>query len=232
MQKKEEIIELTILMPCLNEEANVADAIRAAQSFITSNQIIGEVLLVDNGSSDQSPAIAQALGARVVTEINKGYGNAVRCGIQNAQGIYTILGDCDTTYNFESLAPFLTALRNGDSLVVGNRFDGGIEKGAMPFSHRYIGIPFLSWLGKKRYKVELRDFHCGLRGFRTSQARNLNLKSEGMEFATELIAKFADSNLPIVEVPTTLSVSKHPRHSHLRTIRDGFRHLIYILKKH
>jgi len=232
MQKNKEIIELTILMPCLNEEMNVADSIHAAQKFITTNQIIGEILLVDNGSSDQSATIAQNLGACVISEMNKGYGNAVRCGIQNARGRYTILGDCDTTYDFENLSPFLDALRNGNSLVVGNRFAGGIAKDAMPFSHRYIGVPFLSWLGRKHYKVNLHDFHCGLRGFHTLQAKKLNLKSEGMEFATELIARFADSNLPIVEVPTTLSVSKYPRRSHLCTIRDGFRHLMYILKKH
>ncbi len=232
MQKNKEIVELTILMPCLNEEKNIAGAIRAAQTFLKENLITGEILIVDNNSSDQSSTIARSLGARVVTEINKGYGNAVRCGIHNALGVYTILGDCDTTYNFENLSPFLDALQNGNSLVIGNRFAGGIEKGAMPFLHRYVGIPFLSWLGRKRYRIDIRDFHCGLRGFRTSHAKKLNLKSEGMEFATEIIARFADSNLPIIEVPTTLSVSQHPRRSHLRTIRDGFRHLIFILKSH
>ncbi len=232
MQKQEEIIELTILMPCLNEEKNIAYAIRAAQTFLANHQINGELLVVDNHSSDQSAIIAQSLGARVVIESNKGYGNAVRCGIQNALGVYTILGDCDTTYDFENLSLLLDALRNGNSLVVGNRFAGGIEKGAMPFLHRYIGIPLLSWIGRKCYKINIQDFHCGLRGFHTLQAKNLNLKCEGMEFATEIIARFADSNLPIVEVPTTLSVSQHPRRSHLRTIRDGLRHLIYILKTH
>lgn len=229
MQTQEEIIELTILMPCLNEEQNIADAIKAAKHFLEVNHITGEILIVDNGCTDQSSDIAHALGARIITEANKGYGSAVRYGIKNAKGTYTILGDCDTTYDFENLSPFLDALHNGYSLVVGNRFAGGIEHGAMPFTHRYLGIPFLSWLGRKRYKVELKDFHCGLRGFHTAQARNLKLKSEGMEFATELIARFASSNLPIAEVPTTLSVSKYPRHSHLHTIRDGFRHLMYII---
>lgn len=229
MQTHEEIIELTILMPCLNEEKNIADAIHAAKFFLESNHINGEILIVDNGCSDQSPNIARSLGVRVITEANRGYGNAVRYGIKNAKGTYTILGDCDTTYDFKNLSPFLDALYAGYSLVVGNRFAGGINQGSMPLTHQYIGVPFLSWLGRKRYKVNLQDFHCGLRGFHTTQARNLNLKSEGMEFATELIARFASSNLPIAEVPTILSVSKHPRHSHLHTIRDGLRHLMYII---
>lgn len=229
METQKEIIELTILMPCLNEEDNIAESIHAAKNFLQTNHIVGEVLIVDNGCTDHSADIARSLGAHVVLEPKKGYGNAVRYGIANAKGIYTILGDCDSTYDFENLSPFLEALRNDCGLVVGNRFAGGIEQGAMPFSHRYIGIPFLSWLGRMRYKVQLTDFHCGLRGFHSAQARNLNLKSEGMEFATELIASFANSSLPIVEVPTTLSVSKHPRHSHLHTVRDGLRHLMYII---
>lgn len=230
MQTQKEIIELTILMPCLNEEKNIADAIHAAQKFLESNHIIGEILIVDNGCTDQSPAIAHSLNVRVIQEPNRGYGNAVRCGIKNAKGTYTILSDCDTTYNLENLSSFLDKLHMGYVLVVGNRFAGGIAHSAMPFTHRYLGIPFLSWLGRKRYKVDLTDFHCGLRGFNSKEAKKLNLKSEGMEFATELIACFANTSLPIAEVPTTLSVSKHPRHSHLRTIRDGFRHLIYIIR--
>lgn len=232
MQVQKESIELTILMPCLNEENNIADTIRAAKTFLKQTDITGEILVVDNGSTDCSVSIARKLGARVVIEPKTGYGNALRLGINEANGTYTIIGDCDTTYNFTKLLPFLNALQDDASLVVGNRFAGGIEKGAMPFLHRYVGIPFLSWLGRKRYSVTLGDFHCGLRGFHTEQAKMLHLKSEGMEFATELIARFAESNLPIAEVPTTLSVSKHPRRSHLRTIRDGFRHLIYIIKKH
>lgn len=231
MEDQKEKIELTILMPCLNEEANIACAIESARKFLNKNQLNGEILVIDNQSTDNSVKIAKSLNVRVITETNRGYGNAVKCGIQHANGIYTILSDCDTTYNLEDLLPFLNALRNGASLVVGNRFAGGIEKGAMPFSHRYIGVPFLSWLGRKRYHVTLQDFHCGLRGFHTLQAQNLKLKSEGMEFATELIAKFSTSHLPIVEVPIALSVSKYPRRSHLHTIRDGLRHLLYIMSK-
>ncbi len=232
MQTQKENIELTILMPCLNEEKNIADAIDAARFFFESNHILGEILIVDNGCTDHSPAIARSMNARVISEPNRGYGNAIRFGIENANGTYTILSDCDTTYNLEHITLFLDKLREGYGLVVGNRFAGGIEQGAMPFTHKYLGVPFLSWLGRKRYHVELTDFHCGLRGFNTSLAKNLNLKSEGMEFATELIACFSNTSLPIAEVPTTLSVSKYPRHSHLRTIRDGFRHLIYIIKNH
>ncbi len=224
-----EKIELTILMPCLNEEKNLADSIYAARNFLETYNVMGEILIIDNGSIDQSRTIATSLQARVLIEENIGYGNAIRHGIKNASGTYIILGDCDTTYNFEQLLPFLEELRNGCGLVVGNRFAGGIEKGAMPFSHRYIGVPLLSWLGRIRYKVSLHDFHCGLRGFHTLVANQLDLKSEGMEFATELIARFASTNLPIVEVPTTLYVSKYPRQSHLHTIRDGIRHLRYIL---
>jgi len=230
MQK--ENIELTILMPCLNEEENIADAIHAARNFLETNHVLGEILIIDNGCTDRSPAIARSLNARVIIEPNPGYGNAVRCGIKNASGTYTILSDCDTTYNLQDLTLILDELRKGYSLVIGNRFAGGIEKGAMPFSHRYLGVPFLSWLGRKCYNVDVTDFHCGLRGFYSSQAQKLNLKSEGMEFATELIACFAKASLPIAEVPATLSVSKHPRHSHLHTIRDGFRHLIYMMSKH
>lgn len=231
METQKEMIELTILMPCLNEESNIADSIRAAKTFLEEEKVVGEILIVNNGSVDQSVNIANSLNARIITEEKRGYGNAIRCGIQHAYGTYIIMGDCDSTYNFKHLSPFLDTLRKTNCLVVGNRFAGGIEQGAMPFSHRYIGIPFLSWLGRQRYHVMLKDFHCGLRGFHTAQAKKLNLKSEGMEFATEIIAQFASYNLPIVEVPTTLSISKFPRHSHLHTIRDGFRHLAYILKK-
>lgn len=229
MQEKKEILELTILIPCLNEEGNITSVLHDACTFLEQHNIQGEVLLVDNGSTDGSVDIARSFSVRIVTEPKKGYGNALHLGIQHARGIYTIIGDCDSTYSFCDLLPFLESLRNGNHLVVGNRFAGGIEKDAMPFLHRYIGIPFLSWLGRVRYHVAIKDFHCGLRGFYTEDAKNLPLKSEGMEFATELIACFARSNLPIAEIPTTLSVSKYPRHSHLHTLRDGLRHLVYIV---
>lgn len=229
-QEKEKI-ELTILMPCLNEEANIADSIKAAKSFIIKNNISGEILISDNGSTDSSPSIAKSLGARVVYEEKPGYGNALRKGISHAYGTYIIMGDCDTTYDFTDLMPFLNNLRNGSDFVIGNRFAGGIKKDAMPFSHKYIGVPILSWLGRVRYKVAIRDFHCGLRGFRRDIAQNITFTSTGMEFATEIIGQFKQKGALITEVPTTLSVSKSPRKPHLKSIRDGFRHLLFMTKR-
>lgn len=229
--KNENSLELTILMPCLNEEANIADSITAAKNFLEKHHINGEILISDNGSTDNSVNIARQMGARIVTEKKQGYGYALRCGINASKGSYTIIGDCDTTYDFENIMPFLTELRQGTDFVIGNRFAGGIEKGAMPFLHKYIGIPFLSFLGRIRYKVHIKDFHCGLRGFNTAYAQSLPFTSTGMEFATEIIARFAKTNGTIKEVPTTLSKSHLPRKPHLRTIHDGMRHLIFMLKK-
>ncbi len=221
-------MELTILMPCLNEENNIKYAVNEALQFICENNIDGEVLIADNNSTDASAAIATSLGARVTIEKQKGYGAAIRKGISEAKGKYIIMGDCDSTYDFSSLTPFMDKLRNGYAFVIGNRFEGGMEKGAMPFTHKYIGVPFLSWLGLVRYKVDIKDFHCGLRGFDTKLARSLNLHTSGMEFATELIAAFAMSHASIAQVPTTLRKSNAPRNSHLRTIRDALRHISYM----
>ncbi len=231
LSKNEDCLELTILMPCLNEEANIADSIAAAKYFLEKHQINGEILICDNGSTDNSVNIARRMGARIVKEKSKGYGCALRCGIKASKGIYTIIGDCDTTYDFKNLMPFLTELRQGADFVIGNRFAGGIEKGAMPFSHKYIGIPFLSLLGRIRYKVNIRDFHCGLRGFKTAYAQALPYTSTGMEFSTEIIALFAKTKGTMKELPTTLSKSHLPRKPHLRTIHDGMRHLIFMLKR-
>lgn len=225
-----EKIELTILMPCLNESSNIGYSLRAATDFLLNNNISGEIIVVDNDSSDNSADIASSFGARVITESHKGYGKALRTGIKHAAGTYTIMGDCDSTYDFRQLMPFLIKLRSGCDLVVGNRFSGNIESGAMPFLHRYLGIPFLSFLGRKKYHVEIHDFHCGIRGFKTKAAQKLPLKCNGMEFATEIIACFAKTNARIAEVPATLSVSRSPRNSHLRSIQDGARHLVYMLK--
>ncbi len=230
MEEKEKI-ELTILMPCLNEEANIERSIQAAKSFLENYKVSGEILISDNGSTDQSVALAKALGARVVHETTPGYGSALRKGIAEAKGKYIIMGDCDTTYDFTNLMPFLTELRAGADMVMGNRFAGGIEKGAMPFSHRYIGVPVLSLLGRIRYRVKIRDFHCGLRGFKRSFATSLDFTSTGMEFATEIIGRFAAAGALIKEVPTTLSVSSAPRKPHLRAIRDGIRHISFMLKR-
>lgn len=230
-EKNKEKIELTILMPCLNEEANIEYCIKAALCFLHRYDICGEILIVDNGSCDSSVQLASALGVRVVHEPSQGYGSALRKGIHEAYGHYIIIGDCDTTYDFSNLMPFLSALRSGSDLVVGNRFAGGIQKGAMPFSHRYIGVPILSWLGRKRYGVNVTDFHCGLRGLNRITANTLSFTSTGMEFATELIGRFASSNAKITEIPTTLSVSRQPRKPHLKAFRDGLRHIGFMLKR-
>lgn len=228
-EEKTEIMELTILMPCLNEAANIAFSVTEARAFLDSHNICGEVLVVDNGSIDDSVRLAVSHGARVITEPETGYGNALRCGIQNALGKYIIIGDCDSTYRFDNLMPLLSKLREGYTFVIGNRFAGNIEKGAMPFSHRYIGVPFLSWLGRVKYRVPITDFHCGIRGFDASLAKEMDYKATGMEFATEIIVLFAKANANIAQVPVDLRVSQAKRKPHLRAIRDGLRHVKYIL---
>lgn len=223
-------IELTILMPCLNEEATIEKCIKEAQRYIDENKIVAEILVADNGSSDASVNIARANGAIVVNVSDKGYGNALIGGIKASRGRYIIMGDCDMSYDFYHLDGFMKKLREGNDLVMGNRFAGEIEKGAMPFSHRYIGVPILSWLGRIKYKTNVRDFHCGLRGFNRMQALKLNLKCGGMEFATEIIGEFARNKRRIAQIPTVLRKDQRGHAPHLNTIRDGFRHLIYIIK--
>ena len=227
-------MELTILMPCLNESATVAGCVREAAAYLKSREIIGEVLVADNGSSDHSRELATAAGAQVIIISEKGYGNAIRGGISAARGRYIIIGDCDGSYDFSNLDPILDKLRQGWHLVIGNRFSGGIMAGAMPFSHRYFGVPLLSWLGRCRFKVKVSDFHCGLRGTTRASALEVGLKSPGMEFATEMIGRFADAGLNICQVPVTLRKDLRQGPGHLRTIPDGLRHLMLILfwKKH
>lgn len=225
-----EELELTILMPCLNEEKTISGCIIEAMRFIKESGINAEVLIADNGSTDNSKDVAIANGARVIFVKEKGYGNALIGGIKQAKGKYIIMGDCDMSYDFYHLENFVEKLREGYRLVMGNRFAGGIEKGAMPFSHRYIGVPFLSWMGRVKYKTDIVDFHCGLRGFDREEALLLDLKCGGMEFATEMIGSFARSGAKITQIPTVLRKDKREGKAHLHTIRDGFRHLIYILK--
>ena len=220
--------EFTILMPCLNEENSIEFCIREARSFIESYGLDAEILIADNGSTDRSAEIARDNGARVIEVAEKGYGAALIAGIRAAEGKYIIMGDADGSYDFGHLEAFVESLRGGYSLVVGNRFKGGIERGAMPPLH-HIGVPFLSVIARWRFHAPVRDFHCGLRGFSREDALTLGLSCPGMEFATEIIAAFASSGARVCEVPTVLRRDRRGRKSHIRTFRDGFRHLKFIL---
>ena len=223
-------MELTILMPCLNEEKTIEGCIKAAQQFIDKNKLVAEILIADNGSTDESVSRAKKLGARVVHIAKKGYGSALRGGIEEARGKYIIMGDCDMSYDFENLDLFIEALRQGNGLVMGNRFKGGIQKGAMPFLHQYFGVPLLSFAGRIVYGVKISDFHCGQRGFDKEAILSLHLSTDGMEFATEMIGAFARSHFKIAEIPVVLHKDCREGKSHIRSFRDGFRHLLLMLK--
>lgn len=222
-------IELTILMPCLNEARTLTVCIAKARDFLEAAGVHGEVLVADNGSTDGSEALALSLGARVVDVPERGYGAALIAGIEAARGRFVVMGDADDSYDFEHLQPFVDALRDGSQLVMGNRFAGGIRPGAMPPLHRYLGNPVLSFIGRAFFKVPVRDFHCGLRGFERDAMLGLGLHCKGMEFASEMIVKAALGGLRIAEVPTTLSPDGRDRPPHLRSWRDGWRHLRFLL---
>lgn len=222
-------IELSIVMPCLNEAETLALCIRKARGFLAASGMSGEIVVADNGSTDGSRQIANALGARLVHVPARGYGSALIGGIAAARGRYVIMGDADDSYDFERLEPFIDALKAGGELVVGNRFHGGIARGAMPFLHRFLGNPVLSFLGRRFFSIGVGDFHCGLRGFRRDAVLSLDLRASGMEFASEMIVKAALHRLDIREVPTTLSPDGRSRPPHLRTWRDGWRHLRFLL---
>ncbi|GGG54805.1 glycosyltransferase family 2 protein [Bizionia arctica] len=226
MEKKP---ELSIVMPCLNEAETLAICIEKAKRFLENNQVEGEIIIADNGSTDGSQKIAESLNARVIPVKEKGYGSALRGGIEAANGTYIIMADADDSYNFEALLPFLTNLRSGSDLVMGNRFKGGVAKGAMPFLHKYLGNPVLSFIGRLFYKINIGDFHCGLRGFSKEAYYKMDLKTTGMEFASEMIVKSKLNNLKITEVPTTLQPDGRTRDPHLNTWRDGWRHLRFLL---
>ena len=222
-------MELTILMPCLNEERTLAACIAKARGFLARAGVEGEVVVSDNGSTDRSREVAVAAGARVVPAFQRGYGAALSAGIDAAKGRYVIMGDADNSYDFSALDNFLVALRNGADLVMGNRFRGGIAPGAMPPLHRYLGNPVLSFVGRLFFRTPVGDFHCGLRGFSREAIQRLRLVSPGMEFATEMVAKASLAGLRVQEVPTTLSPDGRDRPPHLRTWRDGWRHLLFML---
>ncbi len=222
-------LELTILMPCLNEAETLAACIGKAQGFLQRAGIAGEVLIADNGSTDGSQEIATGMGARVVPVGQKGYGAALLGGIAAARGRFVIMGDADDSYDFGALGPFVARLRDGADLVMGNRFQGGIAAGAMPVLHRYLGNPVLSFLGRLFFRIGTGDFHCGLRGFNAEAIRRLDLQTTGMEFASEMVVRGALAGLRIEEVPTTLKPDGRSRPPHLRTWRDGWRHLKFLL---
>jgi Glycosyl transferase family 2 len=222
-------LELTILMPCLNEAETIGICVQKAKSFLANSRICGEVLIADNGSTDGSQSIAEQLGARVVTISSPGYGAAISGGIAAARGRFTILGDADDSYDFRQLELFVTKLRAGYELVMGNRFKGGIEPGAMPPLHRFIGNPVLSSIGRIFFRTEIGDFHCGLRGFDTQTIRDLQLRTCGMEFASEMVVRSRLAGLRVTEVPTSLKKDGRSQASHLRTWQDGWRHLRLLL---
>ena len=221
--------ELTILMPCLNEVRTLPACIAKANDFLSRSGIRGEVLVADNGSTDGSQTLAIACGARVVLVPVRGYGAALIAGIEASRGRYVVIGDADESYDFGALDAFVAELRLGNQLVMGNRFRGAILPGAMPPLHRYLGNPVLSFVGRLFFKSQIGDFHCGLRGFERQAILRLGLCCEGMEFASEMVVKASLGGLRIAEVPTTLSPDGRDRPPHLRTWRDGWRHLRFLL---
>jgi hypothetical protein len=222
-------LELTIVMPCLDEAETLEVCIRKAQESLEKNGIEGEVVIADNGSRDGSQDIARRLGARVVPVPIRGYGAALQGGIEAARGRFVIMGDADDSYDFSNLMPFVEKLREGYDLVMGNRFRGGIAPGAMPPLHRYLGNPVLTGIGRLFFSSPSGDFHCGLRGFRRDAILALDLQTTGMEFASEMVVKSTLKGLRIAEVPTTLSPDGRSRAPHLRSWRDGWRHLRFLL---
>jgi glycosyltransferase involved in cell wall biosynthesis len=222
-------LELSIVMPCLNEAKTVAECVTRAKRALARLGIAGEVIVADNGSTDGSRDLAADAGARVVPVATRGYGAALAAGIAAARGTYVLMGDADLTYDFEAIDPFIERLRAGDDLVMGNRFKGGIQRGAMPPLHQWLGNPVLSFLGRLFYRSDIGDFHCGLRAFRRDAIQRLDLRSTGMEYATEMVAKSALHRLKASEVPATLAPDLRDRPPHLRTWRDGWRHLRFML---
>jgi hypothetical protein len=217
------------MMPCLNEAETVAICVRKASTFLVEHCLDGEVVVADNGSNDDSPRLARDAGARVISVPERGYGNALLGGILAARGRYVIVGDADDSYDFTALMPFVDRLRAGADLVLGNRFRGGIAPGAMPALHRYLGNPALSFIGRLFFRNKIGDFHCGLRGFRRDSVLSLALQASGMEFASEMVVKATLAGQRVEEVPTTLSPDGRSHPPHLRSWRDGWRHVRFLL---
>jgi glycosyltransferase involved in cell wall biosynthesis len=222
-------VELTILMPCLNEAETVATCVQKARGFLARAGIVGEVVVADNGSCDGSQELARQAGARVVSIVSRGYGSALLGGIDAALGRYVIMADADDSYDFSRLDAFVEGLRAGNTMVIGHRFRGGIRPGAMPPLHRYLGNPLLSFAGRLLFSSGIGDFHCGLRGVERASTLKLGLSAPGMEFASEMIVKATLAGWRIAEVPTVLSPDGRSRPPHLRSWRDGWRHLRFLL---
>jgi glycosyltransferase involved in cell wall biosynthesis len=223
------LLEVSILMPCLNEAETIGRCVDRARESIDKLDVRGEVLVADNGSTDGSQEIALAHGAKVVMVEEPGYGAAIRGGVAASSARYIIMGDADESYDFAEFPPILARLQLGDDLVMGNRFAGGIDKGAMPWSHRWIGNPVLSLTGRIFFSSRVRDFHCGLRGFSVDAFRRMRLNTTGMEFASEIVVKASLASMKVSEVPITLHKDGRSRPPHLRTWRDGWRHLRFLL---
>ena len=222
-------LTLSVVLPCLNEAETLETCIRKAQGAIARLGLSGEVIIADNGSTDGSQDIAQRLGARVVNVSVRGYGAALQGGIEAARGQFVIMADADDSYDLGGLDPFVAKLGEGYDLVMGNRFKGGIAPGAMPPLHRYLGNPVLTSFGRLFFRSPIRDFHCGMRGFRRDAILGLELRTTGMEFASEMVAKASLRRLRVTEVPTPLARDGRSRPPHLRSWRDGWRHLRFLL---
>lgn len=222
-------IEVSVVMPCLNEVETLATCIRKAVGFFERSGIRGEVIVADNGSTDGSQRLAAECGARVVDIVDRGYGSALQGGIAAARGRYVIMGDADDSYDFASLDSFVAGLRDGNDLVMGNRFRGGIQPGAMPPLHRYLGNPVLTGIGRVFFHSPVRDFHCGLRGFAKAAYQRMEVRTQGMEFASEMVVKATLMKMRIAEVPVVLHQDGRSRAPHLRSWRDGWRHLRFLL---
>src|SRR5438094_2383823 len=221
--------EVSVVLPCLNEAETLAACIAQIQSTFAGQGVRGEIIVADNGSADGSGKIAETLGARVIEVERRGYGSALMAGIEAARAEYVIIGDADCSYDFRHIPVFLAKLRGGADLAMGNRFSGGIADGAMPGLHRYLGNPVLTGVGRLFFKSPCGDFHCGLRGFRKAAYDQMNLRTTGMEFASEMVVKATRFGLQIADVPTTLSPDRRSRPPHLRTWHDGWRHLRFLL---
>jgi glycosyltransferase involved in cell wall biosynthesis len=229
MTDAEDSCNLSIVMPCLNEAETLGICIQKAQDYLRRNELDAEIVVADNGSTDGSQEIAIERGARLVHVETRGYGAALMGGVSAARGEYVIIGDADDSYDFSNLDPFIEKLRQGYDLVMGNRFQGGIQKDAMPLLHRYFGNPVLSTIGKLFFGARVGDFHCGLRAFKRQAILGLDLRTIGMEYASEMVVKARLHGLKITEVPTVLYPDGRSRRPHLRTWRDGWRHLRFLL---